>query len=69
MQKGHKYLNSEIGRFQSAEYGPVPLELVLEYVKALQEIGVLEEVKWDSGFVSSESRCTACNLMVTQTVC
>jgi hypothetical protein len=29
----------------SAEYGPVPLELVLEYLKALQEIGVAEEVK------------------------
>ena len=27
----------------SAEYGPVPQELVLEYLKALQEIGVLEE--------------------------
>jgi hypothetical protein len=29
----------------SAEYGPVPLEVVLEYLKALQEIGVVEEVK------------------------
>jgi aminopeptidase YwaD len=29
----------------SAEYGPVPLELVLEYLKALEEIGVVEEVK------------------------
>ena len=29
----------------SAEYGPVPLELVLQYLKALQEIGVLEEAK------------------------
>ncbi len=29
----------------SAEYGPVPLELVVEYLKALQEIGVVEAVK------------------------
>jgi aminopeptidase YwaD len=29
----------------SAEYGSVPLEVVLEYLKALQEIGVVEEVK------------------------
>ena len=29
----------------SAEYGPVPLELVVEYLKALEEIGVVEEVK------------------------
>jgi hypothetical protein len=29
----------------SAEYGPVPLEVVLEYLKALQEIAVVEEVK------------------------
>jgi aminopeptidase YwaD len=29
----------------SAEYGPAPLELVLEYLKALEEIGVVEEVK------------------------
>jgi hypothetical protein len=29
----------------SAEYGPVPLELVLEYLKALEKIGVVEQVK------------------------
>ncbi len=29
----------------SAEYGPVPLELVVEYLKALEEIGVVEVVK------------------------
>jgi len=29
----------------SAEYGPVPLELVVEYLKALEKIGVVEEVK------------------------
>ena len=29
----------------SAEYGSVPLEVVLEYLKALQEIAVVEEVK------------------------
>jgi len=29
----------------SAEYGPVPMELVLEYLTALQEIGVVEEAK------------------------
>jgi aminopeptidase YwaD len=29
----------------SAEYGPVPMELVVEYLKALEEIGVVEEVK------------------------
>jgi hypothetical protein len=29
----------------SAEYGPVPLELVVEYLKALEEIGVVEEMK------------------------
>jgi aminopeptidase YwaD len=27
----------------SAEYGPVPLELVVEYLKALEEIGILEK--------------------------
>jgi len=35
----------EIGDAVSAEFGPVPLELVEEYLKALEEIGVLEEVK------------------------
>jgi aminopeptidase YwaD len=29
----------------SAEYGPVPLDLVLEYLKALEKIGVVEEAK------------------------
>jgi aminopeptidase YwaD len=29
----------------STEYGPVPLELVAEYLRALEKIGVLEEVK------------------------
>jgi len=29
----------------SAEYGPVPLEMVVEYLKALEEIGVIEQVK------------------------
>jgi aminopeptidase YwaD len=29
----------------AAEYGPVPLELVVEYLKALQEIGVVEKIK------------------------
>jgi hypothetical protein len=29
----------------SAEYGPVPLELVVEYLKALEKIGIVEAVK------------------------
>jgi aminopeptidase YwaD len=29
----------------SAEYGPVPVELVVEYLKALEKIGVVEQVK------------------------
>jgi aminopeptidase YwaD len=29
----------------SAEYGPVPLERVVEYLRALERIGVVEEVK------------------------
>jgi len=29
----------------SAEYGPVPLEMVVEYLKALEKIGVVEEMK------------------------
>jgi hypothetical protein len=29
----------------SAEYGPVPLELVAEYLRALEKIGVVEQVK------------------------
>jgi aminopeptidase YwaD len=35
----------EIRDAVSAEYGPVPLELVVEYLKALEKIGVVEEVK------------------------
>jgi hypothetical protein len=33
----------EIRDAVSAEYGPVPLELVVEYLKALEEIGVVEK--------------------------
>jgi hypothetical protein len=29
----------------SAEYGPVPVELVVEYLMALEEIGIVEKVK------------------------
>jgi hypothetical protein len=29
----------------SAEYGPVPVEMVVEYLKALEKIGVVEGVK------------------------
>ena len=29
----------------SAEYGPVPLEMIVEYLRALEKIGVVEEVK------------------------
>jgi hypothetical protein len=29
----------------SAEYGPVPLEMVVEYLKALEKIGAVEEGK------------------------
>jgi len=29
----------------SAEYGPVRLEMVVEYLKALEKIGVVEQVK------------------------
>jgi hypothetical protein len=35
----------EIRDAVSAEYGPVPLELVVEYLKALERIGVVEQVK------------------------
>jgi hypothetical protein len=35
----------EIRDAVSAEYGPVPLELVVEYLKALEEIGVVEKTK------------------------
>jgi hypothetical protein len=29
----------------SAEYGPVPLEMVVEYLRALEKIGVIAQVK------------------------
>lgn len=35
----------EIHAAVAAEYGPVPLEMVVEYLKAVEKIGVLEEVK------------------------
>jgi aminopeptidase YwaD len=35
----------EIRDAVSAEYGPVPLEIVVEYLKALEKIGVVEQVK------------------------
>jgi aminopeptidase YwaD len=35
----------EIRDAVSAEYGPVPLELVLEYLRTLEKIGVVEQVK------------------------
>ncbi|HEY6267793.1 MAG TPA: M28 family peptidase [Candidatus Acidoferrum sp.] len=35
----------EIRDAVSAEYGPVPLELVVEYLRALERIGVIEQVK------------------------
>ena len=35
----------EIRDAVSAEYGPVPLEIVVEYVSALEKIGVVEQVK------------------------
>jgi hypothetical protein len=35
----------EIRDAVSAEYGPVPLELVVEYLKALEKIGLVEQVK------------------------
>jgi aminopeptidase YwaD len=35
----------EIRDAVSAEYGPVPLELVVEYLKALEKIGVVEQMK------------------------
>jgi aminopeptidase YwaD len=35
----------EIRDAVSAEYGPVPLEMVVEYLKALEKIGVVEEAK------------------------
>jgi hypothetical protein len=35
----------EIRDAVSAEYGPLPLELVVEYLRALERIGVVEAVK------------------------
>ncbi len=35
----------EIRDAVSAEYGPVRLEMVVEYLRALEKIGVLEQVK------------------------
>jgi hypothetical protein len=35
----------EIREAVSAEYGPISLDLVLEYFKALESIGVLTRVK------------------------
>jgi len=35
----------EIRDAVSAEYGPVPLELVVEYLRALEKIGVVEQLK------------------------
>jgi hypothetical protein len=35
----------EIRDAVSAEYGPVPLEMVVEYLKALEKIGIVETVK------------------------
>jgi hypothetical protein len=29
----------------SAEYGPAPFEMVVEYLKALEKIGVVEQVQ------------------------
>jgi aminopeptidase YwaD len=37
--------SQEIRDAVSAEYGPVPLELVVEYLKALEKIGLVSEVK------------------------
>jgi len=35
----------DVGHAVSAEYGPVPVEMVVEYLKALEKIGVVEEAK------------------------
>ena len=35
----------EIRDAVSAEYGPVPLEMVVEYLRALEKIGVVEQMK------------------------
>jgi aminopeptidase YwaD len=29
----------------SVEYGPVPLEMVVEYLRALEKVGLIEQVK------------------------
>ena len=50
----------------SAEYGPVPVQLVEEYLKALQAIGVVAEVKW-AGVMRVTQQC--CNLIANRTVC
>jgi len=42
---GGKRNAQEIRDAVSAEYGPVPLEMVAEYLKALEKIGVVEQVK------------------------
>jgi predicted transcriptional regulator len=35
----------EIAQAVSAEYGPVPLEMVVEYLRALEKIGLVTVVK------------------------
>jgi len=35
----------EINDAVSAEYGPVPVDLVIDFLKALEKIGVAEQVK------------------------
>jgi aminopeptidase YwaD len=35
----------DIAHSVSAEYGPVPLEMVVEYLRALEKVGVVEQVK------------------------
>ncbi len=42
---GGKRNAQEIRDAVSAEYGPVPVEMVVEYLKALEKIGVVAEVK------------------------
>jgi hypothetical protein len=37
--------SQEIRDAVSAEYGPIPLDLVVEYLRALEKIGVVEQVK------------------------
>ena len=43
--KGSKRNAQGIRDALSAEYGPVPLELVEEYLRALEKMGVIEQVK------------------------